>query len=79
MLYSVYAVLGVCSTWCMLYLVYAVLSVNSGLWDGEFERDDLTLCSAMMVEKERWEMKMGMMWRIQADIRSQLYVLPDWV
>jgi len=28
MLYSVYAVLGVCCTQCMLYLVYAVLSVN---------------------------------------------------
>jgi len=27
MLYSVYAVLGVCCTWCMLYLVYAVLGV----------------------------------------------------
>jgi len=24
----------------------------------EIERDDLTLCSAMMVEKERWGMKM---------------------
>jgi len=27
MLYLVYAVLGVCCTWCMLYLVYAVLGV----------------------------------------------------
>jgi len=26
-LYSVYAVLGVCWTWCMLYSVYAVLGV----------------------------------------------------
>jgi len=30
--------------------VYAVLSVNSLSWDGEIERDDSTLCSAMMVE-----------------------------
>jgi len=29
MLYSVYAVLGVCCTRCMLYSVYAVLGVNS--------------------------------------------------
>jgi len=28
MLYSVYAVLGVCCTWCMSYSVYAVLSVR---------------------------------------------------
>ena len=27
MLYFVYAVLGVCCTWCMLYLVYTVLGV----------------------------------------------------
>jgi len=46
---------------------------------GETERDDLTLCSAMMVEKERWGMKMGTMWRIQADMRSQGYDLSDWV
>jgi hypothetical protein len=66
MLYSVYAVLSVCCTRCMLYLVYAVLDVyctrcmfysmyvvldvNSASWHGEIERDDLTLCSAMMVE-----------------------------
>jgi len=50
MLYSVYAVLGVCCTQYMLYLVYAVLDVNwwSGL--GGIERDDSILCSAMMVE-----------------------------
>jgi hypothetical protein len=42
----------------MLYSVYAELSVNSWSWYGEIERDDLTLCSAMMVEKERWGMKM---------------------
>ena len=29
----------------MLYLVSVVLSVNSWLWHGEIERDDLTLCS----------------------------------
>jgi len=34
----------------MLYLVYAVLSVNSWSWHEEIEREDLTLCSAMIVE-----------------------------
>jgi len=29
----------------MLYLVYAVLCVNSWLWHGEIEREDLTSCS----------------------------------
>jgi len=43
----------------MLYSVYAVLGVNSLSWHGEIERDDLTLCSAIMVEKERWGIKMG--------------------
>ena len=36
-----------------------------------------------MVEKERderrWGMKMGMIWRMRADMRSQGYDLPDWV
>jgi len=45
MLYLVYA-----CTWCLMYLVYAVLSVNSKSWRGEIERDDLTSCSAMIVE-----------------------------
>jgi len=49
-LYSVYAVLSVCCTWCMLYLVYAVLGVNSSSWHGQIERDDLTLSCAMIVE-----------------------------
>jgi hypothetical protein len=58
MVYLVYTVLGVYCTWCILYSGYAVLGVwctrcmrclvsthNYGK-----ERDDLTLCSAMMVE-----------------------------
>ena len=45
MQYSVYAVLGVCCTQCMLYSVYAVLGVDSQSWHGEIERDDLTSCS----------------------------------
>jgi len=45
MLYSVYTVFGVCCTWCMLY------SVSTHDHDmQEIERDHLTLCSAMMVE-----------------------------
>jgi len=39
-----------CCSQCMLYSVYAVLHVNSWSCHGEIERDDLTLCSAMMVE-----------------------------
>ena len=34
----------------MLYLVYAVVGVNSWLWHGKIERDDLTSCSQVMVE-----------------------------
>jgi hypothetical protein len=34
----------------MLYSVKVVISVNSRSWHGEIERDDITLCSAMMVE-----------------------------
>jgi len=34
----------------MLLFVYAVLGVNSCLWRGEIERDDLTSCSEVMVE-----------------------------
>jgi len=59
MLYSVYAVLGVCCTRCMLYSVYAVLGVNLRSWHEEIERDDLTLCSAMMVELWMRKREMG--------------------
>jgi len=39
----------------MLYSVYAVLGVNSRSCHGEIARDDLTWCSAMMVELwTRW-------------------------
>jgi hypothetical protein len=34
----------------MLYSVNVVIGVNSRSWHGEIERDDITLCSAMMVE-----------------------------
>jgi len=54
MLYSVYVELGV-----FLYSVYAVLSVNSWSWHGEIERDDLTLCSAMMVQLWTRQREMG--------------------
>jgi hypothetical protein len=33
-----------------LYTMYAALGVNSWSWHGKIERDDITLCSAMMVE-----------------------------
>ena len=83
MLYLVYAVLGVCCTQCMLYIVHAVLSVNSLSWHGEIQRDDLTLCCAMMIvlrtRMREMAMKMRMMWRIRADMRNQQYDLPEWV
>jgi len=50
MAYSVYAVLDVRCTHCMLYPVHAVLVDNSRSWRGERERNDLPLCSEMMVE-----------------------------
>jgi len=59
MLFSVYAVLRVCCTRCMLYLVYAVLGGNSCSCHGEIERDDLTVCSAMMVEMWMRKSEMG--------------------
>jgi len=34
----------------MLYSVDAVLGVKSCFWHSETERDDLTLCSAIIVE-----------------------------
>jgi len=43
-------ILGGCCTRCMLYSVCAVQGVNSRSWHGEIERDDITLCSVMMVE-----------------------------
>jgi len=59
MLYSVYAVLGVCCTRCMLYSVYAVLGVRCTRWmlHSVFTRDDgleryrgmTSLCVLVMV------------------------------
>jgi len=45
----------------MLYLVYAVLGVDSWSCHQEIERDDLTLCSVMMVEL--WTRKRNGGWR----------------
>jgi len=58
MLYSVYAVLSVCCTRCTLNSVYAVLGVNSLSGHGEIEKEDSTLCSAVMVEL--WTRKRAM-------------------
>jgi hypothetical protein len=63
----------------MLYSVYAVLSVNSWSLHAETERDDLTLCSAMMVEKERWGMKMGTNMEDTSGYEKSGVHLPDWV
>jgi len=46
-LYSVYAVHGVCCTWCM-----QTVGGNSWLCHGDIDRDDLTSCPYVMVEKE---------------------------
>jgi len=89
MLYSVYAVLGVCCTWCMLYLVYAVLGVcctrcmlysvyaelrvNSWSWHGEIERDDLTLYSAMMLEWWMRKREIGDEMRTMWMIRADMW------
>jgi len=62
MLYLVYTLRGVCCTWYKLYLVYAVLGVNSWWWHGVIERDDLTLCFAMMVELGTKERVGGQRW-----------------
>jgi len=53
------AVHGVCSTQCILYSVYAVLGVDSQSWHGEIKRDDLTLCSARIVELRMRTREMG--------------------
>jgi len=50
MLYSVYAVPGVWCTRCMLCWVCVVFGVNYWSWHEEWERDDLTWCSLVMVE-----------------------------
>jgi hypothetical protein len=34
----------------MIYSEYAVLSVSLESWHGEIEKDDLSLCSAMLVQ-----------------------------
>jgi hypothetical protein len=75
MLSSLYAVLGECCTRSMLHMVYAVLGVNAWSSHGVIERDHSTLCSCDngrgVDKKERWRMKMGTIWRIQADMRYQ--------
>jgi len=74
MQYLVYAVLSVWSTRCMQYSVYAVLGVNSRSWHPEIERDDLTLCSQVMVElrmRTRQEMSSEIM-RRNWDLREFL-------
>jgi len=56
------AVLGVCCTQRTLYSVYAVLSVKWWSLHGEIERDDLTICSAMMVELWTRQIDGGWIW-----------------
>jgi len=83
MLYSVCTVLTVYWTRCMQYSVYPVLGVNSWSEHGKIERDNITLCSCdhsrLVDEQERWEMKMGMIWRIRANMTNQGYKMANWV
>jgi len=51
-------ILGGCCTRCMLHMVYAILGANTWSWHGQIESNDLTLCSAMIVEL--WTRKRGM-------------------
>jgi len=62
MLSSVYVAFSVCCMPCLLYSVYAVHSVNSWSWHGEIQRDDLTLCSAIMVELRMRKRDGGCSW-----------------
>jgi len=43
----------------MLCLVYAVLCVNSGLWHGEIERDNLNSGSSVMVQLSKRKRVIG--------------------
>jgi len=72
MLYTVYAALGVCCTRCYL-MIMAWRDREGGL--------NFVFCDDGRVvdKKERWWMKMGMIWRIRAEMRNQGYDLPDWV
>jgi hypothetical protein len=60
-----------------------VLGVNSLSWHGGIERDDFTLCSAMIVEM--WTRKREMVdedendVRIRMNMRNQGDNLPDWI
>jgi len=66
----------------MLYSVNAALSVNSRWWQGEIERDNVTVCSGddgrVVDEKERWGMKMRTIWMIRTNIINHGYDLPEW-
>jgi hypothetical protein len=74
MVYLVYAVFlytvfGVCCIWCMLYLVYAANSVNTWLWQAEIDMDDLTSCSAIMVELWTRKKHVGSRWEWYGGIK----------
>ena len=56
-----------------------VLDVNSRSWQGEIERDEITLYSAMMVELLTTKREMGDDNKNDVDMGNQGYDLPDWV
>jgi hypothetical protein len=56
---SGYEVLGVCNPPCMLYSVCAVISVNLSSRHGEMERNDIMLCSWVVVELRTRRRKMS--------------------
>jgi hypothetical protein len=52
-------ILDGCCNWCTLYSVYAILGGNTWSWHGERERDDLTMCSVMIVVMWTRKREMG--------------------
>jgi len=59
------------SQWLKYILLMSVLTLSS--WNGEMERDDLALYSAMMVElwtTKKWGVKMSMATKLGADMKN---------
>jgi len=81
MLASVYGVLGVCCTRCVLHSVNDVLRVNSWSWHEEIERDDITLFPAMIGELWKRKEDVGCRWEWYGryeriwDVRGTTYLI----
>jgi len=62
------SIIGGCCSQCMLYSVYRILGANSWSRHGETQRDDLTLCSAIIVEL--WTRKREMGYQDENDVED---------